>query len=268
MKSCQVCGALNKIEAKFCIKCGSEIKESYLFCVNCGKKVLSSNRFCKYCGGEVKKPLSSEIAFSSNTKIAQPSQIYIENIKPEKTPTSAKPRKSHKKLIITLSIVLPIAFTFLAVIIFLAISIFPLDNTAKIKAEMGPDQQRVIKLFGYPDQFLITFDESNNNSRIDVWTFSEMETTFIFEKGAYDSTKEYYNKVFLEDKQKVFPDNFIYGMTPDEVKTLISKESEESIDEITGLKVLNFDNGGIICVFNPEDKLVIVSKQLKISDGI
>jgi hypothetical protein len=55
-------------------------------------------------------------------------------------------------------------------------------------------------------------------------------------------------------------------MTPDEVKTLIRKESLESIDEITGLKVLTFNNGDIICVFNPENELIIVSKQLRLSE--
>lgn len=252
MKACPGCGALNNDKSTFCISCGNKIEEKILFCRYCGNKILSTNKFCKSCGNEVRKsaPISQQKDIS---KISQ--------IPPQK-------KKRNKKLIITLSIILPIFFIFLVVILFIVISIFPLTNPEEIKAELGPDQERVIKLFGYPDQFLIMFDEGNNNNRIDAWTYSEMETIFIFENGTYDSTEEYFNKVILEDKQEVFPDNFIYAMTPDEIKTLISKESVESFDESTGLKVLTFSKGDIICIFNPDDELIIVSKQLKLSGDI
>jgi len=36
------------------------------------------------------------------------------------------------------------------------------------KEELGPDQERLISMFGYPDQFIIIFDEGNNNKRIDT----------------------------------------------------------------------------------------------------
>ncbi|MHB8279114.1 MAG: zinc ribbon domain-containing protein [Candidatus Humimicrobiaceae bacterium] len=264
MKACPGCGTLNEDENIFCISCSEKIEGAILFCSYCGNKIVSSNKFCKLCGHEIK----SFIPLVSDSKISEPASISVKKITPEKTQIPSKKKNPYKKLIVTLSIVLPISFLLLAVILFFVISIFPLTKPERIKAELGPDQERVIKLFGYPDQFLIMFDESNNNNRIDAWTYSEMETIFIFENGAYDSTEEYYNKVILEDKQKVFPDNFIYAMTPDEVKTLISKESVEKFDENTGLKVLTFSKGDIICIFNPDDELIIVSKQLKLSEDI
>jgi hypothetical protein len=288
MKICPGCGTLNEDKNTFCIGCNEKIEGTFLFCSHCGNKVASSNKFCKVCGSEIGKSEAEILQepaiisqgnslqkdFNSKTQTSEIPKI------PEKTQTSEiiktskktlvpiKKKKPYKKLVIALSIFLPVFFISLALALVFSISELPSTKQAEIKAEMSADQKRVIKLFGYPDQFLIMFDESNNNNRQDLWTYSEMETIFIFENGFFDSTKEYYNKVVLEGKQKVFPDNFIFGMTPDEVKALISKESVESIDEVTGLKVLTFDNGGIICVFNPNDKLIIVSKQLKLSEDV
>ena len=264
MKACPVCRTLNKDENTFCKSCGIKIEEKVLFCVHCGSKTLSTNKFCKSCGKEIKSPAS----FAINSKIKQPAPISVNKITSVNIPTSSNQKKSKKKLIVALSVFGLVLFLGLIITLILVFSIFPLTGSDKIKAELAPDQERVIKLFGYPDQFLIMFDESNNNSRTDLWTYSEMGTIFIFENGAYDSTREYYNKVILENRQKVFPDNFIYAMTPDEVKALIRKESVESFDESTGLKVLNFSNGDIVCIFNPDDKLIIVSKQLKLSEDI
>ncbi|MCL5069976.1 MAG: zinc ribbon domain-containing protein [Actinobacteria bacterium] len=264
MKACPVCRTLNNDNSAFCKRCGSKIEEKVLFCSHCGSKILSTNKFCKSCGKEIKSPVS----FTINSKIKQPSPVSVNKITSVDTQASPNQKKSKKKLIISLSAIGSVLFLGLAITLILIFSIFPLTNPDKVKAKLGPDQERVIKLFGYPDQFLIMFDEGNNNNRIDAWTYSEMETIFIFENGAFDSTKEYYNKVFLENKQKVFPDNFIYAMTPDEVKTLIRKESVEKFDENTGLKVLTFGKGDIICIFNPDDELIIVSKQLKLSEDI
>lgn len=264
MKACPVCRTLNNDNSAFCKRCGSKIEEKVLFCSHCGNKVLSTNKFCKECGKEIRSPEP----FTTNSKIKEPPPVSVSKITSVNTPASSNQKKSKKKLIVALSVFGSVLFLGLIITLILAFSIFPLTNPDEIKAELGADQERVIKLFGYPDQFLITFDEGNNNNRIDLWTYSEMETIFIFEEGTFDSTEEYFNKVILEDKQEVFPDNFIYAMTPDEVKKLISKESVESIDEITGLKVLTFSNGDIICIFNPDDELIIVSKQLKLSEGI
>jgi hypothetical protein len=291
-------GCSKKIEETvlFCIHCGNKIVSTNKFCKFCGNETGKS--VPAFSQGNVGISQSNTDVSQSNSVISQGNAAvlqgatgisqgnapqtdgYTKNQTPGITQTyennqaynraqmPPKKKQPYKKLIIALSIILPVFFISLTLALVFAISELPSTKQFEIKAEMGADQERMINLFGYPDQFLIMFDEGNNNNRMDLWTYSEMETIFIFEDGAYDSTEEYYANVILEDRQKVFPDNFIYAMTPDEVKTLISKESEENIDEITGLKVLTFGNGAIICIFNPDDELIIVSKQLKLSEDI
>jgi len=130
------------------------------------------------------------------------------------------------------------------------------------------DQERIILLFGYPDQFTIIFDESNNNKRIDTWIYFGMDALLIFENGIYVDSEQYYGESIQESGYELLPQDFIYGMTPAEVKMLIGEEGSDSIEENTGLEVLTFGEGQIICIFNPDSKLIIASKQSKLSDKI
>jgi len=134
------------------------------------------------------------------------------------------------------------------------------------KEELSADQTRVISLFGYPDQFMIIFDESYENKRIDTWIYFDMEALFIFENGTYDSSEQYYGGKSQESEYEVLPQDFMYAMTPLEVETLIGYDGTESIDESTGLNILTFGGGEIICIFNPDNELIIASKQNKLSD--
>jgi len=135
-----------------------------------------------------------------------------------------------------------------------------------IKEELSADQNRIISLFGHPDQFTIIFDESYDNNRIDTWIYFNMEALFIFENGTYDSSEQYYGGKSQESEYEVLPQDFVYAMTPLEVETLIGQDGTESIDESTGLNILTFGGGEIICIFNPDNKLIIASKQNKLSD--
>ena len=211
MKKCSKCLAANKDSSIFCTECGNNLTSSLPVCPYCNEELRPGDKFCRYCGKEINQPEVTGVF---------------------ETPEEFVPKRD--KLKISLVVISSIfGFVILALAgIFLARYLIENNTISTIydeisgerenttKAELGHDQERVIKLFGYPDQFLILFDEGNNN-RIDTWTYSEMETIFIFENGNYASTEEYYKKVILDDKQKVFPDDFIYAMTPDEVETLI-----------------------------------------------
>lgn len=231
-------------------------------CLTCHTVNEDSNKFCLNCGKEIKG--LAEIKVPGTSK-----RVAAKDL----------PKKKKSKLKISL-IVIGSVFCFIVLIIgaLLTASYFIDKNEASIKtygasrveealtkAVFGPDQKRVIKLFSYPDQFLIFFDEGDNNKRIDTWIYSEMETSFIFENGAYNSTEPYLTEIVLEDRQEVFPDDFVYAMAPDEIEMLIGKEGIESFNKSTGLKILAFNKEGIICIFNPEDELIIVSKQYKLS---
>ena len=146
---------------------------------------------------------------------------------------------------------------------------FTSDTNSSIvltKEKLSADQKRVISLFGYPDQFTIIFDESYDNKRIDAWIYYEMEALFMFENGTYNDSDHYFGPEHQSSEYKIFPQDFVYGMTPLEVKTLIGQEGTFSFEELTGLNILTFGQGEVICIFNPDDRLIIVSKQDKLSD--
>lgn len=41
--------------------------------------------------------------------------------------------------------------------------------------ELSEDQERVLSMFGYPDEFIIVFDQDNKNLRIETWLYEDME---------------------------------------------------------------------------------------------
>lgn len=259
MKSCQVCGVLNIKEAKFCTKCGSEIKESYIFCVHCGKKVLSSTRFCKYCGREVKEPLSTEAAVLSNNKIAQPEEVSIEKIIPEKTIAPAKSKKSRKKLIISLSVILPIIFL-LAMFITL-VAVFGKG----IPDGFSTEQKKMISSFGHPGEYVIIFDR-DSIKRVDIWLYPELERYFIFENGKYSGGKEAISPYLKRDKIKVVPEDFIKGMKIDDVIKVVGAQPQKNTDSKSGITTLSFYSGLLIITFNEKEELVNISRTKEIND--
>jgi|GEM_PF-1731236 len=136
------------------------------------------------------------------------------------------------------------------------------------KEKLSEDQNRVISLFGHPGQFTVIFDESYNNKRIETWIYPEMDALFIFENGTYNDAEEYYGEATQESAYKTLPGDFIYAMTPPEVEMLIGEKGINGTDESTGLDILIFGEGEIICIFNPDSKLIIALKQNKLSDEI
>lgn len=142
------------------------------------------------------------------------------------------------------------------------------DTAILTKEKLSADQDRVISLFGRPDQFTVIFDEGSNNKRIETWIYPEMNALFIFENGTYNDTEEYYGETAQESVYKLLPEDFIYGMTPPEVEMLIGEKGTGSTDENTGLDILTFGGGQVICIFNPDSKLIIALKQNKLLDEI
>jgi hypothetical protein len=128
--------------------------------------------------------------------------------------------------------------------------------------ELGADQQRILGVFGYPDVFTVIFDEGNNNARIDSWSYKDIEACFIFEDGVYSDYVDYIIEEPGATKYKVKPQQFFYPMKPSDVELLIGEKGIESMDDIAGLKVIIFGNGELICIFNPDDILIIANKTL------
>lgn len=137
--------------------------------------------------------------------------------------------------------------------------------TSKLsKKEPISDQERLISMFGYPDEFVIIFDEGDSNSRIETWIYEGMEASFIFKDGKYFNGDRVITSDLAPDGYDVRPQDFVYAMSPDELNSLIGEIGKETIEENTGLKVLNFGSGIIVSMFNSDDVLVGVSRTRKI----
>ena len=268
MKKCNTCGETNKDNAKFCIKCGEQFSNFMPLCPHCKSIITPDDVFCNKCGKSIIESGSKQEAAKIETS------KYIEK------PVTGTVRNRNFKIFIGL------IGGFAAVAIIAVILIFVLDIgnlTAPLKSiteveyeqigelpkeELSSDQDRVISLFGYPDQFTIIFDEGSNNKRIDMWIYFDMEALFIFENGTYDNSEQYYGGKSHESKYELLPQDFIYGMAPLEVEALIGEKGTESFEENTGLNILTFGEGEIICIFSPDNSLILASKQNKLSNEI
>ena len=258
MKSCQICGASNIIEAKFCIKCGSEIKESYIFCVHCGKKVLISTRFCKYCGREVKEPLSPEAAVLSNNKTVRLEEVSFKKIIPEKTIVPAKSKKSRKKLIISLSVILPVIF-----LLAMLISLVAVFNKG-IPDGLSTEQKKLISAFGNPGEYIIIFDR-DSSKRVDMWLYPELERYFIFKNGKYSVGKEVINPGLKKDEIKVVPEDFIKGMKIDDVIKVVGAQPQKKTDSKSGITALLFYDGLLTVAFNEKEEIINITRTKEIN---
>ena len=91
------------------------------------------------------------------------------------------------------------------------------------KEELTEDQLQVLSMLGYPDEYVIIFDEGNDNIRIEVWVFEAMQSSFLFEKGKYSGSEMVITPILLPDNYNIRPEEFVYSMTPDEVELIIGE---------------------------------------------
>jgi len=135
--------------------------------------------------------------------------------------------------------------------------------------KLSDDQLLLLSIFGYPDEYVIIFDEENNNKRVEVWIFEAMQSSFLFEGGVYSSSEVVITPELLPDNYDIRPEEFVYSMTPDEVEYLVGEEGYQLIETNTGLKSIIYGDGSIVCTFNTGDLLVYVSrsKKVEITEG-
>jgi len=132
--------------------------------------------------------------------------------------------------------------------------------TALPKETLSSDQQSLIAMAGYPEEFIIIFDEGNANIRTETWVYEDMERYFAFQGGLYTGGEDITSQQLKDDKYKVVPEDFVYALSPAEVTALIGSKGDEYIDKTTGLKVIKYAGGLIICSFSPEDALIGISR--------
>ena len=128
------------------------------------------------------------------------------------------------------------------------------------KEELTDDQLQVLSMLGYPDEYVIVFDEGNNNIRIEVWIFEAMQSSFTFEGGKYSGSEMVITPMLLPDNYNIRPEEFVYPMTPDEVGLLIGEDGYQITETNTGIKTIIYGEGIIVCTYNTDDLLVYVSR--------
>jgi hypothetical protein len=221
---------------KNCYHCNTENKDNNLYCVSCGSKL--------------------EAATAGNTQSNTSTQ-------------AASKRSGNRGLKIFFSVIGGILG--LLVIIFVLTAIFDtgpqpaeqasaedeiIDIEDLEKVEMGPDQEKVLSIFGYPDEFIIIFNPDGEIKRAETWIYEAMESLFSFADGKYDSGDRIITDRFVKDSYKVKPEDIFYGMSQEELKVLLGESGDEFIDDTTGLKLVSFGSGIISATFNTDDELI------------
>ena len=265
MKKCNTCGEINKDNAEFCLKCGEQFSNSNPLCPNCGSVIAKGNIFCNKCGKEL-----------IETGSKKETHKYIEG------PVVEKSRNLSFKIFIGLVSGFA-AIVIIVLILVYAIGINNLTNPFKPiteagkgeqitelpKEELTEDQLQVLSILGYPDEYVIIFDEGNNNIRIEMWTFEAMQSSFLFEGGKYISSEVVITPVLLPDDYNIRPEEFVYSMTSEEVGCLIGEDGHQITETSTGLKTIIYGEGNIVCTYNTDNLLVYVSrsKEAEIAKG-
>ena len=129
---------------------------------------------------------------------------------------------------------------------------------------LSEDQARVTSIFGNPDEFVIVFSQNGEYSRAETWLFEEMEVSFTFLDGEYDTSDKVITAKLENDNFDIKPEDFAITMSPDEINNLIGEIGIEKIDPETNLKVLTFGEGVITCTFDPDDSLLIVIRMRRV----
>ncbi len=132
------------------------------------------------------------------------------------------------------------------------------------KEELTEDQLQLLSMFGYPDEYVIVFDEGNDNIRVEIWVFEAMQSSFLFEGGKYSGAEMVITPILLPVNYKIGPEEFVYSMTPDEVGLLIGEDGYQITETNTGLKTIIYGEGIITCTYNTDDLLVYVSRSKKV----
>ena len=212
-------------------------------CPNCLAINEGSSQFCKKCGQKL-----------NNSK-----------------------SKSFRKFIITISVLFSIIIIGLLVYLVLTnyaenylSSLFSKEQKTVLEdkidevIELSEDQARVTSIFGYPDEFVIVFDKSGEYSRAETWLFKEMEVSFTFLDGKYNTSDKVVTAKLENDNFDIKPEDFAITMSPDEINNLIGEIGIEEMDPETNLKVLTFGEGVITCTFDPDDSLMIVFRMRRV----
>ncbi|MCG9478685.1 MAG: zinc-ribbon domain-containing protein [Actinomycetia bacterium] len=252
-----------------------------MYCPSCGKKIIEDSKYCKHCGYSLTNT-SSELS---------------ENKTVDKNNNRGK-KNYFSIFFITL---ISVAFVAVSVILTFYIlnninKIEPVEadnevietktidtetivddssdaqqneidentseeNSILPKEDLSQKQQELVTFLGYPDEFLVIFDEGNNNARVEDWIYAGIERYFIFNNGDYEGGDYIILEDIIDDNLEIKPEDFTFGLSSKQVGAILGEEDEIIVDTNTGLKIINYAGGLVICTFNSDDKLINVSRK-------
>ena len=291
MKKCRQCGNIDKDESKFCSKCGSKFSEQYFYCTNCGKKIDFKNKFCKFCGKKVTSLPDFKERPRHEQKISQPVLIKDFSIQTKDTENQsfqyqnqAKNKRKWRIPVFTFTgiiVLIILAFSALmAASLFKPVNIsflkLSIDSGKFISADapknftgsqgayiLSEDQKKLLKLLGYPDEFVTFFDDANEGARSDSWTYSLLQKSFFFYNGSYKGSSNHISDENNRSFNILKPENFSYKMHPLEVNYIMGKNGDEIIDKNNGKRYLLFDDAKTVFIFNDNNYLTGILKSAK-----
>lgn len=135
---------------------------------------------------------------------------------------------------------------------------YPIGPARNPSYVLSSEQKKLIDTLGYPDEFVIAFDNHSKSVRSEVWTYAHFDRSFYFEQGDYGGSQRSVSKV-PSSRMGISPDMFFYSMSPQQINALLGK-GDEIVDQITYKRYLLYQEAKIVCVFDFEDRLIGVSK--------
>jgi hypothetical protein len=231
MKACPNCRTLNNDNSTFCKNCGSKIEEKVLFCVHCGSKTLSTNKFCKSCGKEIK----SSASFEPDSKIKELTPVSVNKITPVNTQASSNQKKSKKKLVVTLSVIVSVFLLGLAITLVLVLpaAINPISkpfvNRFATDYSLSKDQRIAINRWGHPDGFLLVIDPKTSD-RFESWFYYTIGSEMIFVNGKFMEGNDLtlYDLSGTKDEFTVYPYEFTNNIRRDDIIEVLGAPTAEN----------------------------------------
>lgn len=187
MIQCRNCGQLNKNQAKYCRVCGNLIIAQNLFCPSCQKQVKEGANFCKFCGGKINN--ASQSALNQGQDAA---------------PKTTNPKRKKWLIpVIALSAITVLLIFFVIVLVTIPL-LEPISSPlltglgldlSKFSQDTGDyvlsaEQKKLFDSLGYPDEYVIVFDNSSNPSRSEVWPYTLFSRSFFLRMVPIPETKK------------------------------------------------------------------------------
>ena len=287
MKKCLFCGNSNKESSLFCESCGAKLPQTYPICPTCKSAIKEGVKFCEICGAKIVKedieyhPICPHCgkAIQDRAKfckycgksIPELPSAKIVQAQPSAKVTQAPPKVGRKIDKLKIALIAAGASLLILIAVLVPLAVHSANRSAALaalpKENLSSDQQRLLAMAGYPEEFVIVFDEGNANIRTDIWVYEDMERYFAFQGGMYTGGEEITPPELKDDKYKVVPEDFVYALSPADVTILIGSKGDEYMDGTSGLKVIKYAGGLITCTFSPEDALIGISRSRNIIPG-